>query len=155
MSLSRRDAVKLGGLAALGAAAVAVPLNQKVTGSSVSRLPAGRLPQPYVAEFKALDVLSPVTRADADGPFEFYDLTARTTVGQILPGLDTIAELRATWGRSRGGPAAADRRRAGHPDRPPDAQPATTEASDIWYPHEYLDPPARFGVAAAVRWVHQ
>jgi FtsP/CotA-like multicopper oxidase with cupredoxin domain len=89
MSVSRRDALKLGGLAALGAAGVAVPLNQTVSGSSVSQLPPGRLPQPYVAEFRALDVLNPVPRVDTDGPFDFYDLTARTTVGQIVPGLGT------------------------------------------------------------------
>src|SRR3954469_6937970 len=88
MNLTRRDALKMSGLAALGVAGVAVPL-RSVSGATVSQLPPGRLPQPYVSEFRALDVLSPDPRVDSDGPFDFYDLTARTTVGQIVSGLGT------------------------------------------------------------------
>jgi FtsP/CotA-like multicopper oxidase with cupredoxin domain len=89
MSVSRRDVLKMGGLAAVGVAGLAVPLSQTVSGSSQSLLPPGELPRPYGADFMALQVLSPVPRVDVDGPFDFYDLSARTTVGQILPRLGT------------------------------------------------------------------
>ena len=56
MKLSRRDVFKLGGLAAVGAAGLAIPLGNTVNGASASLLPAGKMPKPYQTTFGRLEV---------------------------------------------------------------------------------------------------
>ena len=152
MHLSRRDMFKIGGLGALGAAGLAIPFGNTVSGSSASLLSSSKMPKPYQATFGRLEVLSPVvagwtTRARSD----YYDITAKAGRGAgIVPGMLTPgARLR------RRGAGAADRRRAGHPHRDDDAQQAPRRASHLRHPDADLHPPARVGVAAAVRRLRQ
>ena len=58
MRLSRRDMFKLGGLGALGAAGLAIPLGNQVSGSSASLLSDKKMPKPYQTTFGRLAVLS-------------------------------------------------------------------------------------------------
>jgi spore coat protein A, manganese oxidase len=60
-SLNRRDVLKL---SAAGAAAMAIPLQRGLSAASASQLDASKLPQPYVAAFKAPPVLEPVHKDD-------------------------------------------------------------------------------------------
>src|SRR6476620_2552889 len=75
MRLSRRDMFKLGGLAAVGAAGLAIPLGNTVSGSSASLLPTSKMPKPYQAAFERVGVLAPVIGGDAQGPIHYYDIT--------------------------------------------------------------------------------
>jgi FtsP/CotA-like multicopper oxidase with cupredoxin domain len=48
------------------------------------------MPAPYNTDFVRLAVLSPVRRAtDANGPVDFYDISARSAAANIIPGLST------------------------------------------------------------------
>ena len=60
MQLSRRDMFKIGGLGVLGAAGLAIPLGNTVSGPSASLLPSSKMPKPFKTEFARLEVLSPV-----------------------------------------------------------------------------------------------
>jgi FtsP/CotA-like multicopper oxidase with cupredoxin domain len=60
-SLSRRDVIKLSTAAT---AAMAIPIAGTLSAKSASELPAGRMPVPYSADFKAPPVLDPFTRDD-------------------------------------------------------------------------------------------
>jgi FtsP/CotA-like multicopper oxidase with cupredoxin domain len=91
MSISRRNLLALGGLGALGAGAMAIPLSS-VSAQTVSALPAANMPQPYQAAFKTPPVLQPFkTEIDpADGsPVNHYKLTQRAAMAEIVPGLAT------------------------------------------------------------------
>ena len=90
MRLSRRDMFKLGGLGALGAAGLAIPLGNQVSGSSASMLSDKKMPKPYQTTFGRLAVLSPIRRAvDDQGPVDYYDITARPRAVGIVPGMLT------------------------------------------------------------------
>ncbi len=90
MRLSRRDAFKLGGLAAVGTAGLALPFSRSVSGGTPSLLPAKNFPKPYAATFARLPVLAPYkTAVDDDGPVSYYDVTARAGAVGIVPGLTT------------------------------------------------------------------
>lgn len=85
MPLSRRDAFKLGGLGALGAAGLAIPLGNKVvSGGQASLLSSKLMPVPYQTVFKRLDVLPSVgTEVDPDTGKTVvkYDISVKT--GQV------------------------------------------------------------------------
>ena len=88
MRLSRRDAMKLGGLGALGAAGLAVPLGGGVLAKSASRLDRRLMPRPYGAAFVTPPVLRPYsTGVDALGPFARYDIRQMAGTGRFLPSL--------------------------------------------------------------------
>ncbi len=89
MSFSRRDAFKLGGLTALGAAGLAVPWGS-VDAATASLLPSSKMPKPYAASFKRLDVLPKVnTWQDEVGFIDSYANTAQVGAANIVPGLQT------------------------------------------------------------------
>ncbi|HET9872190.1 MAG TPA: multicopper oxidase domain-containing protein [Propionibacteriaceae bacterium] len=90
MNMNRRDALKLGGVTALGVAAAALPFGGPVSGSTPSTLSSKYLPRPFRSEFKRLEVLDPVARfEDADGWVERYDVTAMEGKATIVSGLST------------------------------------------------------------------
>ena len=90
MQLSRRDMIKLGGLGALGAAGLAVPLGPSVSGKSASLLPDSKMPKPYRVPFERLGVLTPYKKAvDDRGPVHYYDLSAKVGTAAIVPGMTT------------------------------------------------------------------
>ncbi|MGS0685867.1 hypothetical protein ACVBEQ_12095 [Nakamurella sp. GG22] len=89
MQLTRRDAFKLGGLGVLGAAGLAVPLGRTVSGSSASLLSSSKMPKPFQTTFSRLEVLTPTTKWDADGPIDCYDITAKPGGAAIVPGFTT------------------------------------------------------------------
>ena len=90
MHLSRRDMFKIGGLGALGAAGLAIPFGNTVSGSSASLLSSSKMPKPYVATFGRLEVLSPLRReVDDMGPVDYYDITAKPGAVGIVPGMLT------------------------------------------------------------------
>jgi FtsP/CotA-like multicopper oxidase with cupredoxin domain len=80
---------KIGGLGALGAAGLAIPFGNTVSGSSASLLSSSKMPKPYAAAFARLEVLAPVVGADADGPIHYYDITAKPGAAGIVPGMQT------------------------------------------------------------------
>ena len=89
MHISRRDALKLGGLAAAGAAGLALPFGRSVSGATPSLLAARNMPKPYAVPFRRLQRLVPTVGGDADGPIHFYDISARPGSVGIVPGLQT------------------------------------------------------------------
>ncbi len=88
MPFSRRDAFKLGGLGALGAAGLAIPLGKMVSGQSASQLPAKSMPLPYRTTLGRLPVLPAVgSRLDAEGRTVWiYDITAKPGAVPLVPG---------------------------------------------------------------------
>jgi FtsP/CotA-like multicopper oxidase with cupredoxin domain len=90
MQLTRRDMFKIGGLAAVTAAGLAIPLGNTVSGATASLLPAGKMPKPFQTTFSRLEVLPPVkTEVDEMGPVAYYDITAKTGAVGIVPGMMT------------------------------------------------------------------
>jgi FtsP/CotA-like multicopper oxidase with cupredoxin domain len=91
MGFSRRDALKLGGLAAVGVAGVGLPLsNSLVNASTASQLPASKMPKPYQVKFNRLGVLEPKSGANKWGEAaDLYDLTAKPGTAAIVPGMLT------------------------------------------------------------------
>ena len=104
MRLSRRDMFKLGGLAAVGAAGLAIPLGNTVSGSSASLLPSSKMPKPYQAAFGRLEVLAPViARWTTRARSHYYDITAKTGRGRDRArDADPGARLRRRWSRRSG-----------------------------------------------------
>jgi FtsP/CotA-like multicopper oxidase with cupredoxin domain len=89
MNFSRRDVLKLGSLAAVGAAALALP-GHSVSGSAVSQLPASKMPRPFQVKFNRLGVLTPTSGTNNLGQAaDLYDLTARAGTADIIPGMKT------------------------------------------------------------------
>jgi FtsP/CotA-like multicopper oxidase with cupredoxin domain len=81
---------KIGGLAAVTAAGLAIPLGNTVSGATASLLPAGKMPKPFQTTFSRLEVLPPVkTEVDEMGPVAYYDITAKTGAVGIVPGMMT------------------------------------------------------------------
>ena len=90
MQLSRRDMFKIGGLAAVTAAGLAIPLGNTVSGASASLLPASKMPKPFQTTFSRLEVLSPLkTEVDDEGKVAYYDITAKPGAVGIVPGMMT------------------------------------------------------------------
>ena len=96
MTLTRRDALKLGGLAAVGAAGVLVPLGSAaLQAKSVSTLPAALFPRRYVRDLIIPPVLE-ATEADGvtryvpgPGRTRYYDITAKAGTAELIPGVRT------------------------------------------------------------------
>ena len=88
--MSRRDALKIGGLAAVGGAALAIPLGHSVSGSTPSLLPSKSMPVPYRTTFGRLGVLDKVGHedfpADGMGPIDYYDIAAKPGSANLVPG---------------------------------------------------------------------
>ncbi|MHA6795249.1 multicopper oxidase domain-containing protein [Pseudonocardia bannensis] len=82
-ALNRRDLLKL---SALGAAAVALPLERVVSAKSASRIASSKLPRPYTLPFKVPPVIKPVR---SDATTDYYHIAQRTGVAEILPGVKT------------------------------------------------------------------
>jgi FtsP/CotA-like multicopper oxidase with cupredoxin domain len=92
MKLSRRDALKFGGLAAVGTAGLTLPLGRSVAGDTPSLLTAANFPKRFVNQFKYQVVQTPTPKYDGDGKTiaECYDITAKPGYANILPnGLKT------------------------------------------------------------------
>jgi FtsP/CotA-like multicopper oxidase with cupredoxin domain len=89
MPFSRRDVFKLGGLAALGTAGLAMPWSS-LNASTVSLLPSSKMPKVFQAPFTRLDRL-PVNHTDYDqyGSIDCYENTAAVGSANIVPGLPT------------------------------------------------------------------
>ena len=64
MKLSRRDILKLSGLAAVGGVGLAIPLGHGVSGSTASLLPSKSMPIPYQNVFGRLQVLPKAMTAE-------------------------------------------------------------------------------------------
>jgi FtsP/CotA-like multicopper oxidase with cupredoxin domain len=91
MSVSRRELLMYGGLGALGAAALGVPLSS-IAAKSASDLPESKMSGPFEAAFRIPPVLQPFkTDTDpVDGlPVEHYVITERAGLETFLPGMTT------------------------------------------------------------------
>ena len=90
MKISRRDALKLGGLAAVGAAGLGLPLGRSVSGGTPSMLASRNFPGRYTNAFAPLKKLSPTISYDAAGKaIHNYDIWAKAGTANIVPGLQT------------------------------------------------------------------
>ena len=88
-SLSRRDAFKLGGLAALGAAGLAIPWGA-VDAASASLLPSSKMPKPYQVSFSRLEALPKAdVTTDQFGQIDVYRNEAKLGKARIVPNMDT------------------------------------------------------------------
>ena len=85
MTLNRRDLLKLGGLSVLGAAGLSVPLGAGASTKSISLLSSSKFPKRFASPLVLPPVLTPTMR---DG-VAYYDITARQSTAQIIPGLTT------------------------------------------------------------------
>jgi FtsP/CotA-like multicopper oxidase with cupredoxin domain len=89
MKMTRREALVLGGLGALGA--ISIPFSP-IAAKDASELPSGSRPEPFRAAFRTPPVLQPVRTGTDPGdgrPVNFYDLTERISSRNIVPGLAT------------------------------------------------------------------
>ena len=118
MSLDRRNLLKLGGLSALGAAGLVVPLGAGARTKSISTLSKAQFPSRYRAAFIRPPVLVPTM---IDG-VAHYDITARKGTAEIVPGLIT-----PVYGYNGAFPARSSRS-TGHPVGAADAQPAARQS---------------------------
>lgn len=82
-SLTRRDTLKV---SVLGAAALALPWQGVLSAKSASTIDRDRIPRPYTVPFVRPPVLAPTRR---DATTDYYRITQRAFVGQILPGVQT------------------------------------------------------------------
>lgn len=89
MNFSRRDALKLGGLAAVGAAAFGLPLGRSASGGTPSLLASKNFPPRYTNAFRPLEKLVPTVTYDENGPIHNYDVWAKPGLASIVPGLQT------------------------------------------------------------------
>ncbi len=85
MELSRRDWLKM---SALGAAAVALPIERSASGLSAlsSRIAASALPAPFSTPFARPPLIYPVR---SDETTDYYRLSMEPTSVEIIPGLQT------------------------------------------------------------------
>jgi FtsP/CotA-like multicopper oxidase with cupredoxin domain len=83
--LTRRDLMKV---SVFGAAAITLPLERVVRAKSVSRIAASKLPRPFTVPFAFAvpPVLAPGRRSATT---DYFELTQRQSVVQILPGVNT------------------------------------------------------------------
>ncbi|MFB9378545.1 multicopper oxidase family protein [Kineococcus gynurae] len=85
MSISRRHLLGLGGLSLVGAAGLALPLGSTTQAKSISTLSSKNFPKRYAQALRLPTVLTPQM---VDGT-AVYDITARQSTAQIIPGLTT------------------------------------------------------------------
>ncbi|WP_445259055.1 multicopper oxidase family protein [Nocardioides aurantiacus] len=85
MTLTRRDWLKM---SALGAAAVALPVERTVSGLSVltSRIAESALPAPFTTGFTVPPTIRPVR---SDATTDYYRVSMERTSAEIVPGLRT------------------------------------------------------------------
>jgi FtsP/CotA-like multicopper oxidase with cupredoxin domain len=91
MSTSRRQVLLVGGLGALGAGAALVPTGS-VEAKSASRLADSEMPRPFRVPFVEAEVLKPSSYGTdpVDGrPINYYTVTQKAAMAQILPRLQT------------------------------------------------------------------
>ena len=91
MSISRRRVLLLSGVGVLGVSAAVLP-TRSVDATSVSRLASSQMPRPFQVPFVQAPILQPyATDTDpADGrPVNYYKVTEKAAVAQILPRLTT------------------------------------------------------------------
>lgn len=90
MSISRRQALQIGGIGIIGAFGLAVPLGS-VEAKSASRLSPGNMPKPYQRSLSVPSVLEPLkSTMDADGhTTHHYRIQQRLSTANIVPGLST------------------------------------------------------------------
>jgi spore coat protein A, manganese oxidase len=89
---TRRDVLKLGGLAALGTAGGAVlPWGGSLGAKPTSTLPDRLMPRPYRARFQRPPLLRPyLTRRDPEGVWtDFFEVTQRRGRARLAPGVVT------------------------------------------------------------------
>lgn len=92
MQFSRRDALKFGGLAAAGAAGLTLPFGRSVQASTASLLASRNFPKVYGAAFKPQGVAKPTSTGfdtQTGRPYANYDIWARESSANFLPGLST------------------------------------------------------------------
>lgn len=90
MTVSRRDALLLGGLGVLGAGAVALPLGGAALAGQASLLDKRLMPTPYRTPFVRPPVATPTASGVDDlGPWVRYDIYQRQAVARFLPVLTT------------------------------------------------------------------
>src|SRR5215218_9718808 len=89
MNLNRREALKIGGLGALGVAGLSLPFGGSVAASSISTLAAKDFPVPFTRSFVRPPVLPYETRQDEHGTFRLYTVEERKSTARILPNVDT------------------------------------------------------------------
>jgi spore coat protein A len=89
MKVSRREALGMGALSALGVAALARPFGPSAEAKSASQLPLRNMPVPYAAKFVKPRVLPFADMEDADGRYRLYTVTEQAGMANILPGLRT------------------------------------------------------------------
>jgi spore coat protein A, manganese oxidase len=90
MSISRRQAMQIGGIGVLGAFGLAVPLGS-VDAKSASTLAARNMPKPYQRTLTIPGVLAPQkTTVDSDGHTRHhYRIQQKLSSANIVPGLST------------------------------------------------------------------
>ena len=112
-------------LGRLGAAGLAIPLGNTVSGSSASLLPSAKMPKPFQTTFSRLEVLSPLSpRWTTRARWRTTTSPQSTGAVGIVPGMMT-----PVLGYDGLGAGAADRRQTGHPHCNDDAQQAARRAS--------------------------
>jgi spore coat protein A, manganese oxidase len=87
---TRRDVLKFGGLAVIGAAGAAgLPWGATLGAKSASELAETRMPKPFRSAFRRPPVLRPASsRRDEEGVWtDHYSLTMRAARAEIVPGL--------------------------------------------------------------------
>src|SRR5919107_3970285 len=89
MKVSRREALGMGALSALGVAALARPFGADAEAKSASRLAARNMPVPYAAKFVRPRVLPFEDMEDSDGRYRLYTVTEQAGIANIVPGLKT------------------------------------------------------------------
>ncbi|MFF1253023.1 multicopper oxidase family protein [Pseudarthrobacter sp. NPDC058329] len=90
MSISRRQALQIGGIGIIGAFGLAVPLGS-VEAKSASRLDPRNMPKPYQRTLTVPSVLAPTkSTVDADGHTRHhYRIEQKLSSANIVPGLST------------------------------------------------------------------
>ncbi len=91
MDVSRREALGLGALGAVGIAGLTLPLGSGsgVEAKSISTLAPKNMPKPYAAKFVKPPVLPFRDMEDADGRYRLYTVTEQAGTARIVPGLTT------------------------------------------------------------------
>jgi spore coat protein A, manganese oxidase len=85
MSMTRREALKLGGIGLLGAVALGTPIGRGLSAKSLSNLSSKSFPKRYAVPFAR----PPLAAFRHEGGVRYYDLTARQGAASIVPGLTT------------------------------------------------------------------
>jgi hypothetical protein len=145
MKISRRDALKFGGLAALGTAGLTLPLGRSVSGSTPSMLSSGDFPKRFAYPFQYQTVMTPKDKFDTTGKkiAECYDLRAQANYANILPFKKTPV-------------LGYDGKVPGHRIDVEQGMPVElTMRNELTTPHPLYNKPVQIGLAAAVRRLRQ